>query len=180
MRKNTIVIFAMLVMISAVIVYTAIHRHSVPSTPNREIEIDPQSYYLVKKVVDGDTFRINVDGRTATVRMLGIDTPETVDPRKQKPDCYGLESSEHTKSLLQGAMIRLEFNPDREKKDYYGRFLAYAYTQDGLLVNEHLIREGYAREYTVGEPYSMQQIFRLAQKDAQLRSVGIWEHCETS
>ena len=141
-----------------------------------EISIDQNRYYPVTYVVDGDTFKASVDGKNITVRILGINTPETVDPRKA-PECFGHEASDETKSLLGNRKVQLHFNPNRELKDKYGRYLAYVYRDDGLFVNEELLKNGFAREYTYGTAYSFQQEFRAIEADAQKEKRGLWNTC---
>ena len=142
-----------------------------------EPKIDEHRYYKVAYVVDGDTFAANIDGRVITVRMLGINTPETVDPRKPV-ECYGPEASNETKALLNGHLVRFAINPNRELKDRYGRYLLYVYRDDGLFVNEDLIKKGFAREYTYGKPYSMQAEFRSVEMLAKKSVVGLWTKCQ--
>lgn len=139
--------------------------------------IDPKKIYEVTDIIDGDTFKVMNGDRELTVRMLGINTPETVDPRKA-PECYGKEASDETKELLKGGEVRLELNPNREKYDIYGRILAYVYLPSGLFVNEYLVRNGYAREYTVGSPYEYQKQFRSDEKYAETHNIGLWLHCK--
>lgn len=140
------------------------------------VHIDESKYYKVAHVVDGDTFAADIDGRIIRVRMLGINTPETVDPRKPV-ECYGSEASNEAKTLLDGRMVRLVANLSRELKDKYGRYLFYVYRDDGLFVNENLIKNGFAREYTFGKPYSMQVEFRKIEKEAVKENVGLWSKC---
>lgn len=110
--------------------------------------------------------------------MLGINTPETVDPRK-KVQCYGPEASADTKSLLKHQKVRLTFSPDREMRDKYGRYLAYVYREDGMFVNEFLLENGFAKEYTVGKPYDLQSEFRAIEAKARQDRVGLWTVCQT-
>ena len=133
--------------------------------------------YKVVYVIDGDTFTVDAHGREATVRMLGIDTPETVDRRRQV-GCFGPQASAASKELLFGHKVRLELNPDREARDKYGRTLAYVYREDGLFVNRYLIERGYAREYTYGTPYLFQTEFRLVQSSARDHHLGLWGVCK--
>lgn len=141
-----------------------------------EIKIDPASLYSVTNVVDGDTFKVKVQENIITIRMLGVNTPETVDPRKPV-ECYGKEASNQTKALLKDQKVRLTFNPNREMKDKYGRYLAYVYRGDGLFINESLVQDGYAREYTYGTPYSFQSVFRADEKVAKKEKKGLWSAC---
>lgn len=142
----------------------------------RDPVIDPEILYPVTYVIDGDTFKTKIKRDTITVRLLGINTPETVDPRKP-PECYGKEASYESKLLLENRQVRLKANPNRELRDKYGRYLLYAYRDDELFVNEFLISNGYAREYTYGKPYSLQREFREAEAHARSTGRGLWGTC---
>ena len=148
-----------------------------------EVRIDSRVLYPVSSVVDGDTFKVDIgqsnpdmSDNIITVRVLGINTPETVDPRRPA-QCYGPEASHEAKELLEGHSVKLVFNPDREMKDKYGRYLAYVYRDDGLFYNESMIQDGYAKEYTVGTAYSLQAQFRALQKEAKAAKRGLWAAC---
>jgi len=98
----------------------------------------------VLRVIDGDTVEVTWSGGTESVRMIGIDTPETVHPTKEV-QVYGKEASDFTKSHLTGKNVSLEF--DVEKRDKYGRLLAYVWL-DGIMFNETLVSQGYAQVST--------------------------------
>ena len=149
---------------------------SVSADGGRLIAFEEGKLYPVSYVYDGDTFAVKVGSRRAKVRMLGIDTPETIDPRKPV-QCYGPESSAETRSLLEGRTVRLVASPKREARDMYGRYLFYVYRDDGLFVNESLLTDGFAREYTYGTPYSMQSEFRGAETGAKEARKGLWGTC---
>lgn len=138
--------------------------------------IDSSKLYKVMDVIDGDTFKVKIDGKEITVRMLGINTPEVLDPRKSV-ECFGPEASAETKLLLNNREVKLALNPGREKTDIYNRLLAYAYRDDGIFVNKILIEEGFAREYTVGKPYQYQSEFRNIEKEAKMAGKGLWSKC---
>src|SRR3989344_8068933 len=84
----------------------------------------PQNTYAVSKVIDGDTISIMKDGKAVTLRLIGLDTPETVDPRKPV-QCFGKAASDKAKELLAGTNVRLEFDASQGLLDKYGRTLAY-------------------------------------------------------
>jgi micrococcal nuclease len=176
MKNKKIIAFAgaiLIVAVIAIIVFRASGRVKAKGI----VAIDPNAYYKVMNVIDGDTFQASIDGKIITVRVLGINTPETVDPRKPV-ECYGPEASAEGKELLAGAEVRLEFNPNREKLDKYGRYLLYVYRKDGLFYNESMIQNGYAYEYTFNnEPYTMQSEFRKAEATAKASGVGLWKAC---
>jgi micrococcal nuclease len=138
--------------------------------------IDEDTVYRVIHVLDGDTFKVKINGQEIIVRMLGINTPETVDPRRPE-ECFGAKASHETKSILAGNYVRLVLNKNREATDKYGRYLAYVFREDGLNVNEYLLSNGYAREYTYGKPYSEQRNYKRIEKIAQVAGMGLWSAC---
>ena len=97
--------------------------------------------YKVLRVVDGDTFTVDFNGTEEKVRLIGVDTPESVHPDASKNTEAGTAASEYTKSLLTGKDVTLEF--DVQERDKYGRLLAYAYV-DGYMLNKKLLQDGYA------------------------------------
>ena len=150
------------------------------------VPIDPKKPYPVSQVVDGDTFKALISGHSITIRLLGVNAPETVKPNAPV-ECYGPEASTEMKSLLTGKNVLLALNPDYERIDKYGRLLAYVRiddaniddANDGMFVNEMLVKEGYAREYTFNEknPYQYQQQFRLDEASAKTAGKGLWGNC---
>ncbi len=142
---------------------------SIRETQNNQ----PKDTYSVKKVIDGDTIEIERYGKAEKVRMIGIDTPETLDPRKPV-QCFGKEASDKSKDLLSGGRVRLEFDPIVGEKDKYNRLLAYVWSNNEL-VNLKLIKEGYANEYTYrSQSYKYQNEFKNAQAVAKESSIGLW------
>ncbi len=145
-------------------------------------DIKSNVLYRVIKVLDGDTLVANVSGHEVTVRLIGIDTPEIVDPRKPV-QCYGPEASAKAKELLSDKDIYLEKDPmkdkGKEQYDIYGRVLAYAHFPDGNLYNQYMIEQGYAREYTFNkEKYKYQKEFKAAQVEARKDKLGLWGKCK--
>ena len=130
-------------------------------------------YYEVSKITDGDTLHIIMGGNDETIRLIGINTPETVDPRKAV-ECFGKEASERIKELAKGKIVRLEFDESQALRDTYGRLLAYVYLEDGQMINRKMIAEGYAYEYTYMTPYKYQKEFRELQHLAQSAKRGLW------
>ncbi len=130
-------------------------------------------YYTVTKVTDGDTIHIDIDGRDEKVRLIGINTPETVDPRR-KVECFGKESSARMKDLVEGKIVRLEYDESQDTRDAYNRILAYVYLEDGEMVNRKMVAEGYAYEYTYMKPYRYQKEFRQLQTLARTSERGLW------
>lgn len=128
--------------------------------------------YQVVRVVDGDTIIVNIDTKEERVRLIGVNTPESV-----KPDTpvqkYGIEASNFTKSLLKNKKVNLEF--DAGKRDKYSRLLAYVYLPDGRMVNKILLEEGYAQVMTVPPNVKYQKEFLELQRKARKQEKGLWK-----
>lgn len=122
----------------------------------------------VKRVVDGDTFELENGEK---VRMIGMDTPETVKPN-HPVEPYGKEASNFTKELLTGQKVTLKF--DVEPYDKYKRLLAYVYLSDGTFVNEKLVRDGYARIMTIPPNVAKADLFLEAEREAREQNRGLW------
>ena len=127
----------------------------------------------VVSVTDGDTIKVSIDGTTKTLRLIGIDTPETVDPRKPV-QCFGKEASDKAKETLLNKMVRLESDPTQGDLDKYQRLLRYIFLEDGTFFNKMMIAEGYAHEYTYDIPYKYQAEFKTAEKTAREAQLGLW------
>jgi len=139
-------------------------------TPTPTIKSD---LVLVTKVIDGDTIMVKINDKEEAVRLIGIDTPETVDPRKTV-QCFGKEASEKMKELLENKMIKLEADTTQNDRDKYNRLLRYVYLEDGTFINKKLIEEGFGFEYTYQIPYKFQMEFKVAQKMAEEKKIGLW------
>src|SRR5205807_6725661 len=125
----------------------------------------------VERVVDGDTIVVHLGGRRERVRLLGIDTPESVKPNTPV-QCFADEASTRTKSLLpSGTAVRLE--GDVDARDRYGRLLAYVFRQrDGLFVNLSLAKDGYAVPYTFPPNVAHVEEFLAAAAEARADNRG--------
>jgi len=139
-----------------------------------------KNYYDVTEVFDGDTIAIRMAGRQEKVRLIGVDTPETKDPRKPV-QCYGPEASQFSHSKLEHAKVRLASDPLSTNRDRYDRLLRYVYLQDGTFYNKELLATGNARAYT-GFAFSKSQEFTQAEQTSQQQKIGLWAACtpETS
>ncbi len=131
------------------------------------------TYYKVTKVTDGDTLHVEIDGVDEKVRLIGINTPETVDPRTTV-QCFGKEASARMKELAEGKTVKLEYDDTQSLRDTYGRLLAYVYLEDGEMINRKMIADGYAYEYTYMTPYRYQAEFRDLQNLARTSGRGLW------
>lgn len=149
-------------------------------TNNSEVKTDvaapvetevPETYQVVA-VVDGDTIKVDYHGKTTSVRLIGVNTPETVDPRKDV-ECFGEEASQFLRSLLEGKAVRLEPDISQSDRDKYDRLLRYIYL-DGEDVSLTIIQNGYGYEYTYNVPYQKQARYRAAQTEAENGKRGLW------
>lgn len=130
----------------------------------------------VINVVDGDTIVVRLGRERVPVRLLGVDTPETKDPRKPV-ECFGREASDHTAELLpKGTVLRLEH--DLEEHDAYGRLLAYVWRKsDGLFVNLDLVAGGWADVLSIAPNTFHADTLRAARDAARAESRGLWSTC---
>lgn len=136
------------------------------------IEISELNQYEVVSVVDGDTFKINYNGTVTKVRLIGVDTPESVSSNQSKNNKYGVEASNYTKERLEGQTVHLEF--DVQQTDKYGRLLAYVYLEDGTMYNKELLEKGYAQIATYPPNVKYVDEFTQIQKQAKENKVGFW------
>ncbi|MEO6077494.1 MAG: thermonuclease family protein [Candidatus Andersenbacteria bacterium] len=136
--------------------------------------------YKVTKVVDGDTIDVQIGKKVERIRIIGMDTPETVDPRKPV-QCFGKEASNKAKAILSSKNVRLESDILSGERDKYGRLLRYIYLPDGSSFEKLMIGQGYAHEYTYNSiPYKYQADYKKAQKDAQVNKRGLWSSTSCS
>ncbi len=140
--------------------------------------------YKVEKVVDGDTVHIQTQSGKEVVRLIGIDTPETVAPGVS-PQCFGQQATEKTTSLLNNKMVRIEGDVTKGDRDKYGRLLRYVYISDGwdnndndnneeINVNLYLVAQGYAYENSYGVHHKHESSFKIAEQNAKVNKIGLW------
>lgn len=127
----------------------------------------------VIKVVDGDTITVSINGITDTIRVIGLNTPETVDPRKGV-ECFGLEASSFAKQTLSGKTVYLESDASQSERDKYGRLLRFVFLEDNSDYGKRSIEEGFGYEYTYDLPYRYQSEYKKAQQIAQTNKKGLW------
>jgi endonuclease YncB( thermonuclease family) len=139
-------------------------------------EVNQPGLYTVTKFDDGDTIQVDMNGKTETLRFVGVDTPETHDPRKAV-QCYGPEASAYTKKLIGNSRVRLASDPDSTNRDRYDRLLRYVYLPDGTLVNENLIQNGYGFYYPYF-PFTKSAQFDHDEQTAKAANKGLWAHCK--
>lgn len=127
----------------------------------------------VLRVVDGDTIEVDLDGTTEDVRYIGIDTPETVKP-DTPVQCFGPEASARNHELVEGRTVRLRF--DRERRDAYGRLLAYVFVGDRL-INAALVSGGFARTLEIAPNTSRAAELGRLEDKAGAAGRGLWQAC---
>lgn len=133
-------------------------------------------FYHVTQFDDGDTIIVDMNGREEKIRFIGVDTPETKDPRKPV-QCFGKAASAFTKDLIGSQPVRLESDPSDTNRDRYGRLLRYVYLPDGRLVNLEIIRQGFGFAY-VSFPVEKIEAFKAAQAEARAANRGLWAGCK--
>jgi len=141
----------------------------------KTVQASQPGLYHVVEFVDGDTIKVDMSGTTETLRFIGVDTPETHDPRKAV-QCYGLAAATFTKNFIGKNDVRLEADPLNTNRDRYNRLLRYVYLPDGQLVNAEIIKHGYGFAYT-GFPFTKSDEFLNYQKEAREAGRGLWDTC---
>jgi micrococcal nuclease len=141
----------------------------IPSTSN-SISNNQYTLALVTRIIDGDTIEVNLSGKLYSVRYIGMDTPETVDPNRPVQP-FGLEASAKNKELVSNKTVKLV--KDISETDKYGRLLRYIYVGD-LFINAELVRLGYAQVATYPPDVEYQDLFIQLQKEAREAGRGLW------
>jgi micrococcal nuclease len=145
---------------------------AAPGRPGDALEANA----VVRRIVDGDTLVVDTGGVDERVRLIGIDTPESVDPRRPVM-CFGKEAAAHLERLVPpGTPVRLE--RDVEARDRYDRLLAYLFrASDGRFVNLAMVEDGFAQQYTYPPNVRHDRAFGEATRAARSRGVGLWSAC---
>lgn len=129
--------------------------------------------------VDGDTIKAKIDGEISTIRLLAIDTPETVHPKK-KAEPYGKEASEYTCSKVKSAKkLEIEYDPGSDKLDKYKRTLGWIYVDDSLLQKE-LIEHGYAKVAYIYGDYLYTNELKHIEENVKEKKIGLWGKTNTT
>lgn len=175
-KKHITAIAALIFAIAGIIwgddVYTSVETPFMASPSHAE---ETASADTISRVVDGDTIKVMISGEEETVRIIGINTPETVDPRKPV-ECLGVEASDTLKAMLgEGTAVTLTPDPTQDEADRYGRLLRYVANESGQDVGLQLITQGYAYEYTYRTPYERQREYQEAQHSAREEERGLWD-----
>jgi micrococcal nuclease len=145
----------------------AARRENAPAVPAAREE-----RAVVLRAVDGDTLEVAIGGRTEKIRLIGVDTPESVHPKKPV-EYYGKEASIFLRRLVGRKRVVLRDDAEARNRDRYGRLLRYVFLENGTLVNAEIIRRGYGHAY-VKYPFSRMEEFRDLERQARRRGLGLW------
>ena len=140
-------------------------------SPPARCQDAPKATAKVVRVVDGDTVAIVLDDKQVTARIVGIDAPESVHPRKPV-ERFGKEAAKHLRELVAGQVVTVEREPG-SKQDRYGRELVYLRLADGRDVGRLMIRDGFAHAY-VKYPFGRMDDYREAEREAREAKAGLW------
>jgi micrococcal nuclease len=143
---------------------------------NEDDRLDAEVGGRVVRVIDGDTVRVRLDSPAEgrTVRYIGVNTPESVKP-DEPVQCFGKAASEFNRRLVEGRRVRLVLG--RERRDRYGRLLAYVRVEGGPLVEDELLRRGYARTLTIPPNDDRAGHFAALERKARAERRGLWGAC---
>lgn len=135
----------------------------------------------VTRVVDGDTLKVQINGleEEQTIRIIGVDTPETKDPN-QEVMCYGAEATAKTQDLVDRAEGQVQLEKDISETDRYGRLLRYVWISNGdgrTMLNEELVKGGYARAVDYPPDVKYRDRFSAEEQRAQQQHIGLWGAC---
>ena len=151
--------------------YIPVHHQGEYSYP----DLSGKDSAVITKVTDGDTYHVELDGEEIKVRLIGVDTPESVAPESYRKEntAEGSKVSELVKEKISiGDTVYLEY--DTSEADRYGRRLAYVYFADGTMVQDWLLSNGYATVYTLEPDTKYAEHFEELESQAKEQEVGIW------
>ena len=129
-------------MVVVVILVLLGNRYGLFGNAAKTTQTIPPGFYQVTRFDDGDTITVDMNGGSETIRFIGVDTPETHDPRKAV-QCFGYAAAAFTKNLIGENPVRLRADPMNTNRDRYNRLLRYVYLPDDRLVNAEIIKQGY-------------------------------------
>jgi micrococcal nuclease len=161
------------------------HYHRKPESKSTSKSLHAQQTTTVTRIIDGDTLKVFYLGREESIRLIGIDTPECRINKKTKRDAkrseqdiktiieMGKRATEYVESLVKpGDFINIEF--DAQERDRYGRLLGYVYLSDGKMLNEEIVKAGYANVMTIPPDVKYKDRFLRAYKQARKDKKGLW------
>lgn len=164
MKHTKIILF----LLFSLFLWTGCLKESKPSSA----ALENLPYYQVIKVIDGDTIKVNYNGRHETIRLLQIDTPESNHADEEKNVPMGKTAAAFTKDLIGDRDVQLVF--DKEQRDKYDRLLCYVYV-DGKCINEELIKAGMAMVFKREPNTAKYKEFKALEKEARKNGIGIWQ-----
>jgi micrococcal nuclease len=147
----------------------------VPNSP-AQADVPGTLPVQVTRAVDGDTIVVSAGDSTETIRIIGLNTPETVAPRRPV-ECYGPQASARARELLTDQTVYLARDPRQPARDRYRRLLAHVWLPNGELYAAAMIQDGFARELTVGRAHYFQGEYRALQAQAEATGRGLWSAC---
>jgi micrococcal nuclease len=159
----------------AFLIYVLANRAGWLKSSDKTLQQNQPGLYSIARFVDGDTIDINMNGSIETIRMIGVDTPETHRPNSPV-QCYGPQAADFTKKLIGSQKVRLQADPLDTNRDRYNRLLRYVYLPDGRLVESEIISGGYGFAYT-SFPFEKSQEFTTIENQAKQAKKGLWGSC---
>ena len=141
-RKLFKILCSLFVALLLFILHQLGYLNQTTQTTKKFIEQSTPGFYKVIRFDDGDTIQVDMAGKNETIRFIGVDTPETHDPRKPV-QCFGNAAAAFTRTLIGQNSVRLEADPSGSNRDRYQRLLRYVFLPDGTLVNKKIISEGF-------------------------------------
>ncbi len=174
-------VFSLAALASSLIVfgatsYSNIFETSFSSIMVEKAEMPSGDFIEVERVIDGDTIRVIFEGKSQSVRIIGVNTPETKHPTKPI-ECFGPEASKFAEDVFNDKKVLLEFDASQGKYDKYDRLLAYIWLPDGTLYSQEVIEKGFGFEETYDGEYKYQKIHKEAQVKAEKSNAGLWSSC---
>jgi micrococcal nuclease len=180
-RNLAAVVIALLAAAIVTLDHSCVRPVVVPTTAKQQESSDFEKYegkqFTVVKVVDGDTLDIGIpDGKYShtRIRLWGVDTPETKDPRLNGPMYYGPEAADFATKMAQGKQVTIHLEQGRNTRDKYHRLLAYVQLPDGTFLNEVLLSEGYAYA-DLRFKHSLFNKYKQLEALARKQKKGLWE-----
>lgn len=169
MNKKQAILFIFLLILSIFLLQFLVH----PDISFEKSNSNPQQSTKLIRVVDGDTLVVSINGEQEKIRIIGLDTPESV--KSNHPiECFAKEATEHITELLSSnSTLSIVSDPSQDTRDKYGRMLAHIFVGE-VNIAQQMIVDGYAYEYTYRTPYIYQSEYRNAQLEAKEYERGLW------
>lgn len=174
-RKKHVLASLVVLLLSWLVYYG--QQHNWFASAGQAVESNQPGLYSISHFVDGDTIAVDMNGKTETIRFIGIDTPETHKPNTPV-QCYGPAAAAHTQNAIkaQGSKVRLVSDSLSTNRDRYNRLLRYVYLPDGTDLNELNVQEGYAFYYPYF-PFTKAKQFQADEQAAMAAHKGLWGNC---